>query len=254
MGKEHISSKIKDELWKYHFGYEDEAKCLACQKISISNTSFHAGHILAEKLGGLVELYNLLPICKDCNNRCGQQYLLDFTKDKNGIDIVLDDNYRKYQYRMENVYKIMRRKGNEKDKRIQLLEPIIDYLILNNKYKAKWSVDEYKEFVESEIDSPHYKSERTLRLNGISINSICYTRIDLKYQVLDGKCPETRFFIETEESQELPPLYMSGWIYHTKQAAHPKLSNSDSWVDMYHCYIKSNPQPGSSSSSPPASP
>jgi HNH endonuclease len=254
MGKEHISPKIKDELWKYHFGYEDEAKCLACQKISIHNTSFHAGHILAEKLCGLVELYNLLPICKGCNNRCGQQYLLDFTKEKNGIDIVLDDNYRKYQYRMENLYKIMRRKGNEKDKTVEMLEPIIDYLISNNKYKAKWSVDEYKVFVESEIDSPEYKSERTLILNGISINGTRYTRIHLKYQLLDGKCPETRYFIESEESQELPPLYMSGWIYHTKQSAHPKLSNSDSWVDMYKFYITSNQQPGSSSSSPQALP
>jgi HNH endonuclease len=252
MGKEYISPKLKDEVWKYHFGEEETKKCLSCQKISIHNTSFHAGHILAENLGGLVELYNILPICKDCNIRCGQQYLLDFAKEKNDIDIVLDDNYRKYQYRMENIYKIRRRKGNEKDKTIELLSPIIEYLISIEQYKAKWTVDDYTQFVNSALDLTVWRKQRILEFKGITIGGTRYAKILIKYILLDGNFPETRFFIESEESQELPPLYMSGWIYHKKQSAHPKLSNSDSWVDMDHCYITSNPQPESSSSSPPA--
>jgi len=59
-------------VWnKYIGGRLGEAMCICCRVTSISQTSFHCGHVVAEKNGGKLELPNLRPICQSCNSSMG---------------------------------------------------------------------------------------------------------------------------------------------------------------------------------------
>ena len=43
-------------------------------------SNFHAGHIIAESVGGLINIDNILPICSTCNLSMGSQNMKVFIK------------------------------------------------------------------------------------------------------------------------------------------------------------------------------
>ena len=77
--KKPIPQNIRYTIWVNHFGNTLQGVCYCCN-IIINYRTFQAGHIIAEKLGGLSTENNLLPICKSCNCSMGIMNLFDFKK------------------------------------------------------------------------------------------------------------------------------------------------------------------------------
>lgn len=67
--KKSIPSAVKQLVWDKYIGeYIGKTKCYCCKLIDIKQSSFHCGHVVAEKNGGGMEIENLRPICKNCNS------------------------------------------------------------------------------------------------------------------------------------------------------------------------------------------
>jgi hypothetical protein len=76
----------RDDIWLYHNGAQlKEVKCPCCQIRIISRDSFSAGHIQAESRGGSSQIYNIVPICDECNGRMGSTHMFWFSWDTFGI-------------------------------------------------------------------------------------------------------------------------------------------------------------------------
>jgi hypothetical protein len=76
----------RDDIWIYHNGPQlKEVKCPCCQIRIISRGSFSAGHIQAESRGGSSQIYNIVPICHECNERMATTHMFWFSWDTFGI-------------------------------------------------------------------------------------------------------------------------------------------------------------------------
>ena len=64
-----IPLKLKENVWKRKYGDNFIANCSCCLQTQIKNISFCCGHIFAEAKGGTLNILNLLPICKNCNQK-----------------------------------------------------------------------------------------------------------------------------------------------------------------------------------------
>ena len=79
--KQVIPKNIKVIVWNHYIGENIiHHRCLCCKKVLISNTSFHAGHVISEKDGGTHEINNLRPICSSCNHSMGSENMIEFVK------------------------------------------------------------------------------------------------------------------------------------------------------------------------------
>jgi hypothetical protein len=86
---------IKEQAWYARFGPDTgRTKCPVCLKNEITQLQFHCGHIVAEACGGDTCVDNLVPICSNCNTKCGKTNLHEYTKCVFGRDLVLpNDTY-----------------------------------------------------------------------------------------------------------------------------------------------------------------
>ena len=57
-----------------------EGMCYMDCKESISRSNFECGHITPSSVGGKCDIYNLRPICSNCNKSMGTKNMLDFYK------------------------------------------------------------------------------------------------------------------------------------------------------------------------------
>jgi 5-methylcytosine-specific restriction endonuclease McrA len=79
--KSSIPKAVKTNIWNTYIGEDiPKHKCLCCKQAYIRNTSFHAGHVIAEANGGSLEIGNLRPICASCNHAMGTQNMVEFIK------------------------------------------------------------------------------------------------------------------------------------------------------------------------------
>ena len=62
-----IPKSVTDAAWQDRFGLRGSAKCPVCDINTITMSSFHAGHVVAEVNGGRADLGNLVPIYSSCN-------------------------------------------------------------------------------------------------------------------------------------------------------------------------------------------
>lgn len=86
--KKNIPKYIKTLVWNKYIGDGvAKAKCMSCRETEIRNTSYHAGHILPESLGGDLTINNLRPICAHCNLGMGTRDMRSFVKEFFGWDI-----------------------------------------------------------------------------------------------------------------------------------------------------------------------
>jgi len=77
--KKGISSTMKKLVWNTNIGEEiGKAKCTCCNSTTITQLSFHCGHIIAEANGGETIVSNLKPICQNCNSSMGIKNMNDF--------------------------------------------------------------------------------------------------------------------------------------------------------------------------------
>jgi 5-methylcytosine-specific restriction endonuclease McrA len=82
------------------------SKCFCCRKNVIYlcsgvHNTWQAGHIISHNNGGLAEINNLHPICKQCNNAMNDENWDDYVdrhKDLNhSWDWNIENYYKKYQ-------------------------------------------------------------------------------------------------------------------------------------------------------------
>ena len=78
-GKDKITLAMREEIWDKYIGDKSKAKCPVCQTSIIKMTGFSAGHIIAEAVGGVTNITNLVPICGHCNSRMSTENLFDYT-------------------------------------------------------------------------------------------------------------------------------------------------------------------------------
>ena len=77
--KKSIPLVLKRRLWDKYFGEQNGiALCPCCKLTQISTFSFHCGHIISEKMGGLLVLDNLIPLCQSCNSSMGTKSYDEF--------------------------------------------------------------------------------------------------------------------------------------------------------------------------------
>ena len=79
--KKTIPLPLKHKVWHQWIGkHIGTSMCLCCKLKEISQMSFHAGHIIAEKNGGKLTVDNLKPICQSCNSSMKTQNMNEFIK------------------------------------------------------------------------------------------------------------------------------------------------------------------------------
>ena len=177
--KQIIGSNLKKMIWEAFFKDDVSSACLCCKKVHISKDSYHAGHIISEAKGGLALLENLVPICRDCNTKCGQKNLLEFAKEKYNNIIVPLEEHSKYIKNIEegnDMYYNTRQLAKPNQINSIILELIIIFDI--NSYK------EYKNTIPNRI------------LQNYNINDI-----EIIKRVLNDKYYdlEIKFIIESEK-------------------------------------------------------
>jgi len=80
--KQTISKMTRIKVWNTHIGEEiGKTKCLCCNEISITQSIFECGHIIAEAKGGKTEVNNLIPICSTCNKSMRTKNLYEFKEE-----------------------------------------------------------------------------------------------------------------------------------------------------------------------------
>ncbi len=77
--KEYIPAALKRKVWAQWVGEDiGKTECLCCGLTSITQLSFHCGHIVSEAKGGKLQLDNLKPICQGCNSSMGTKDMNEF--------------------------------------------------------------------------------------------------------------------------------------------------------------------------------
>lgn len=72
-----IKSSLRKQVWEKCV----DGKCDICGT-GIEETQFEAGHITARSKGGQTELYNLIPMCFDCNRSMGTRNAYKYKEDR----------------------------------------------------------------------------------------------------------------------------------------------------------------------------
>jgi len=130
-----IGKNLKEKTWINYFGNKSNEYCPSCMKYIITNNSFHAGHIIAEAIGGLTFEDNLIPICKNCNLEMGQENLIDFAKSKFNNTIKCSDKYYLYEKQInDGINKLYNTKQITKSKQniINIIGKLLNNIKSNN--------------------------------------------------------------------------------------------------------------------------
>lgn len=88
-------------VWENTFGdLNYSSKCYTCCGATITARQFECGHIIAKANGGLTRLYNLRPICNDCNRSMDTMNMFDYIRHY-GFDFNFDVEEAKYKKQLE---------------------------------------------------------------------------------------------------------------------------------------------------------
>jgi hypothetical protein len=86
--RKNIPKHIKTMVWNIHMGVNNlEAKCFCCRAEKVDARNFQCGHVIAESKGGDLNLKNLRPICRPCNESMGTQSMNEFAKEYFGWEV-----------------------------------------------------------------------------------------------------------------------------------------------------------------------
>lgn len=77
--KKSIPKRTRDLVWVNNNGEVYAAPCYCCNR-RIDVTNFEAGHVKAEREGGLTTLQNLLPVCGQCNRSMATENMISFAQ------------------------------------------------------------------------------------------------------------------------------------------------------------------------------
>jgi len=77
--KQSIPKALREQVWLKCCGdkyFKHKCMVLWCRNL-MSPFSFEVGHNVPESKGGATELYNLRPICSNCNRSMADNYTID---------------------------------------------------------------------------------------------------------------------------------------------------------------------------------
>jgi hypothetical protein len=98
--KDAIKKYIRDKVWELYIGKEKESICICCNE-KITKRNYHCGHIISDKNGGYINVYNLRPICMGCNTSMGEQNMFDYMKINkelsNNMKLLYENNKQLFQ-------------------------------------------------------------------------------------------------------------------------------------------------------------
>lgn len=188
--KQAIGKKFKNIIWNYYFPNDISGKCLSC-KIDIDKNSYSAGHIIAEKIGGIVSECNIVPICKDCNNKCGQKNLIEFAKNKYNVDIIPHKDYYNYKKNIDDgndfYYNTTKCMSDENIKKY--VEMIIKYINENNL------------IIQTEKDLEH----RIWQFDDIMVGNVTFNKLFIKNWIFsvikEHECNKYQLFFLVKENK-----------------------------------------------------
>jgi hypothetical protein len=80
MRSRHVSTKLREEVWKKRNGYSDHGQCFVCE-VELAKNDMICGHVKSFKDGGETILSNLEPICHRCNICMWTGNLMEFKED-----------------------------------------------------------------------------------------------------------------------------------------------------------------------------
>ena len=104
--RKNINGAVKRDAWFKYIGNKAKAKCFCCRKNEILfcsgvHNTWQAGHIISHNNGGLAEIINLHPICKQCNNDMNDENWDDYiSRHKNlhhSLPFLNYNYYKKYE-------------------------------------------------------------------------------------------------------------------------------------------------------------
>ena len=133
-----VSAWFKVFVWKFQFGNTHIGECPVCSKFMIyGSKEASLGHRRARADGGSYNFSNLLIICRECNNKQGDEFLHDYA-----------DNVKKLKIpSVKTIQKLLEQKHMKWDKpKITILKNPNRYSISHkeiSKYKGKkdWSLE-----------------------------------------------------------------------------------------------------------------
>jgi 5-methylcytosine-specific restriction endonuclease McrA len=101
--RKNISGALKRDVWLKYIGNKARSKCFCCMKNTIFlcsglHNTWQAGHIISHNNGGLAEINNLHPICKQCNNAMNDENWDDYVNRHKNL-------YHSWDWNIENYYK-----------------------------------------------------------------------------------------------------------------------------------------------------
>ena len=101
--RKNISGTLKRDVWFKYIGNKGKSHCFCCKTNEIFfcsgvNKTWQAGHIISHNNGGLAEINNLHPICKQCNNDMSDENWDDYVNRHKSL-------YHSIPYLIENYYK-----------------------------------------------------------------------------------------------------------------------------------------------------
>ena len=77
--KKYISASKKTDVWNKYIGESiGKSLCTCCKSKDITSRNFHVGHIVAEANGGTLDIFNLRPICAQCNLSMRTENMYEF--------------------------------------------------------------------------------------------------------------------------------------------------------------------------------
>jgi len=84
-------SNIRAAVWAKYTDYPDKMvnQCFCCHNNVITAFNFHMSHIIASNHGGPDCVANLRPCCASCNTVSGTQNLLQYRREKFGLQVCL---------------------------------------------------------------------------------------------------------------------------------------------------------------------
>jgi len=113
--KKKININMKINTWDEWIGIEiGKSTCFSCARVDIYQSSFVAGHVIAESNGGDTNIFNLRPICVTCNSSMGTTNMYDYMI-TNGINPI------KREEELKNM-KLQKRTEYELKKQIEELK------------------------------------------------------------------------------------------------------------------------------------
>jgi len=220
-----ITNGVKAELWKKHFNENTEGVCKICN-ISINNKTFSWKYIFPKKRGGRNNILNLLPVCSNCdkdyNSIKDEINLISYLKNKQKINVELDNEYKEYQDRL--IYHYNKAYNTElvdkyiKPNRTGLAIPIIEYLISVGYYDHKWTLEDFREFINEDPDIK-CSDDRRILFKDIIINEIEYSEIKLRYSILGTGMDSTReisMSFKRKSTEFIAGCFSSYFVYFTK--------------------------------------